>query len=95
MSQTEAVDSEASQEEGVEKRGYEVVSSVPGGREGDVTECNLMEVQQWLAVAQRPHIMAGFFPDAFSQGWLLGVVMVVVVGRGKEAKQTANCIHGS
>lgn len=55
-----------------------------------------MEVQQWLAVAQRPHIMVGFFPDAFSQVWLLGVVMVVVVvGRGKEAKQTANCIHGS
>lgn len=36
VSQTEAVDSEASQEEGVEKCGYEVVSSVPGEREGDV-----------------------------------------------------------
>lgn len=59
------------------------------------TECNIMEVQQWLAVAQRPHLMVGFLLDAFSQVWLLGVVMVVVVVRGKEAKQTANSIHGS
>lgn len=40
------------------------------------------------------YIMVGFFLDAFSQVWLLGLV-VVVVGRGKEAKQTANYIHGS